>query len=679
MATVAELITRLGFSVDMTGLDRYRRATERMGMYALNYWSRIGQQAFAGFLTEAVNQFGKLEQQLQAVKAVSEDLTPTGMQELAKMAQDLSTKSKYSSIQIAEGMQVLAKAGLNTKGIKSAIEVVNDLSVAADIGQERASEFMVGVMNTFGRDLESKQAWVKTANTLAVGANESAISLKDMVYSFKYAGPAARAFGVDVEEVTKYLALMGDAGIKGSTAGTTLRATFLRLAKQPKEAREALQKYGISITDGNKRIKPLLTILDELKIKLKNVTQQERLSAISKIFNTTATSGIMALMNSEIKRRDELDQKIKSNTNALNYMKDQMNKGVIPATQRLKNSWGAFLQTVGARLAPIVEKVANKLNSMLNSFRALNPYVQELVLMLAGLGLALTTIIALFSGWILVKPALIAVGKAILDIKLATLGLMAAWLIIPAALALIFEDIYTYFQGGDSLLGDLAGNFPVLKMFLDDIGNWLKEHESDIQYFAFLFYELSVKAIDGFMVMGQYLGAFFEWLMGIFLDVGLLFTSVVDTWSVLISDFVVYLYNSFLEVVDIVTSLWQGFWDGLYNIVSTVVNSIATFILETIPNAIKSAFSSMGDFIAKMGGFFLNGEAQSANFNPAINPLPSMALAGGSNTFNNQNIVNVAGTSATPSQIKNAVISGNNQNVRTQLASVSRNQPRVLR
>jgi len=75
----------------------------------------------------------------------------------------------------------------------------------------------------------------------------------------KYAAPAAKAFGYSIEELAGLIGTLGNAGIKGSMAGTQLSMAMLQAAK-------AAKKYGYESAD-------LLDVLDAMTKEGKNTLE----------------------------------------------------------------------------------------------------------------------------------------------------------------------------------------------------------------------------------------------------------------------------------------------------------------------------------------------------------------------------------------------------------------------
>ncbi|MEJ7217862.1 phage tail tape measure protein, partial [Staphylococcus caprae] len=67
--------------------------------------------------------------------------------------------------------------------------------------------------------------------------------------ALKYAGTPAHSLGMSLEDTSSAIMAMSNAGLKGEQAGTTLRASLIRLAKPTKASQKAMDELGISLTD----------------------------------------------------------------------------------------------------------------------------------------------------------------------------------------------------------------------------------------------------------------------------------------------------------------------------------------------------------------------------------------------------------------------------------------------
>src|SRR5690606_15383817 len=82
----------------------------------------------------------------------------------------------------------------------------------------------------------------------------------------KYAGPVAKGAGVQFEEAAAAIGLMGNAGIQGSMAGTSLRGAITRLLNPTAAISKTIKRLGIQVTDASGNLLPLVDIVRQLEM-----------------------------------------------------------------------------------------------------------------------------------------------------------------------------------------------------------------------------------------------------------------------------------------------------------------------------------------------------------------------------------------------------------------------------
>ena len=110
--------------------------------------------------------------------------------------------------------------------------------------------------------------------------------------TMKYVAPVASGLGVDLETAAVAAGKLGDAGIQGSMAGTSLRSILGRLAEPPKQAADALEELNIKTRDAKGNLRGLPEILADLDKRqrkwvprsapyFKHIAGEEAFSALS--------------------------------------------------------------------------------------------------------------------------------------------------------------------------------------------------------------------------------------------------------------------------------------------------------------------------------------------------------------------------------------------------------------
>lgn len=254
--------------------------------------------------THLVKNGVEFEKEMSRVRAV---LSATGgeMEQLNKLAMKMGADTKFSAGEAAKAMYELGSAGFSVQEMSGAMKGTLALAAASSIELADAAEISSNALRGFG--LQSSQT-THVADVLAKTVNASSVEMNDLQFSMKYIGPIARSTGQSFEQMVAALGIMGDAGIKGEQAGTTLRGGLVRLVKPTKMVREGFDKIGLSAKDlqGPNGLRPLGEIIAMLSEKTKGMETAQRNQALAQIFGTEALSGMLALIDEGPAKLDRL-------------------------------------------------------------------------------------------------------------------------------------------------------------------------------------------------------------------------------------------------------------------------------------------------------------------------------------------------------------------------------------
>src|SRR5699024_9104172 len=260
---------------------------KKVGAGMLTFGTAVG----AG-LGSAVKTAADFESAMSRVGALS-GASGKEMQALTKEARRLGATTSFSASQAAEGMQYLAMAGWDTTEILDGMSGVLNMAAAGQIELGDAANIASNIMSGFGIEA-SKSA--KVADVLTKTFTSSNTTLHGLGETMKYAAPAAASVGWSLEEVAAAAGRLGDAGIDASMAGTALRSAITRLASPTGEAAKLLDKFGISTTDANGKLRPLHDILGQMRERFSGLSDTQRAQAVQTIFGTEAMSAMLTLM-----------------------------------------------------------------------------------------------------------------------------------------------------------------------------------------------------------------------------------------------------------------------------------------------------------------------------------------------------------------------------------------------
>lgn len=198
-----------------------------------------------------------------------------------------------SAADAAEAMLELSKSGMSVNDVLAASRGVIQMSAAGQLGNARAAEIASNALNAFG--LEGKEA-TRVADLLAASANASSADVADMADGMQMASAVFAAAGTPIEDLVTELALMANAGIKGSDAGTSLKQMMLSLQAPTKKAAETMQELGVNVYDAQGNMLSQGEIIGQFQSKLSGLTQEQRNAALATIFGSDAVRAANVVM-----------------------------------------------------------------------------------------------------------------------------------------------------------------------------------------------------------------------------------------------------------------------------------------------------------------------------------------------------------------------------------------------
>ena len=391
--------------------------------------------------------------------------TGAEMDQVRAKALQLGRDGQFSAGQIAEGFVELAKAGVSVNdmtGIMS--DSMVNLASAANVDLKESVETIVSVLHTY--NISAKDS-AHVTDVLSGTMHASVLSLSDVASTMKYAGAVARALGISFDSVSAATAILGKAGIKGSSAGTQLRQIIVSLSGATKPARKELEALGIMTKSGANefftsagKAKSLAEVFQILQDHTKGLTQQQQLMAFRTIFNNRALASAEILTKAGAAGFAEMNAQI-SKTSAANVASEKLNN-LSGDIQKLKGSIDTMLIKAGEPLQKYMRGIVQFINKVVNAFVSLSPATQNNIFTFLGVAAAILVFIgsvALIAGTVLKVLSvfkemyttfkLVAAGIRIASLAFGQLSLTLltnpVFLVVIAVIALAFA-IYEAYQ-----------------------------------------------------------------------------------------------------------------------------------------------------------------------------------------------------------------------------------------
>jgi TP901 family phage tail tape measure protein len=395
--------------------------------------------ALAGGLVLAIKVAADFETQISAIGAVS-GATGEDLDAVRRKALQLGADTSFSASEAAGAIEELAKAGISLPDIlNGAADAAVSLAAAGGIALPEAATIAANAMNAFGiaaRDLPH------VADLIAGAANASAIDVSQFGQSLQQSGAVAHLAGISFDDLAVAIAEMGNAGIKGSDAGTSLKTFLQNLNPVTKQQVELFDKLGITTNGmGNKffdasgKARSLADISQVLQDALKGQTQQQKLATLETLFGSDAIRAAAILSENGATGFNNLATAMgkvsaadvaKARLDNLNGSIEQLKGSVETVAIR----FGETLQAPLRQVAELFTQVANTISRLPDSVLSTIGVVVALAagfLILVGSLTAIAGTLALIDFALVFNPVTLAVVGAVAALILVGVWLRNAW------------------------------------------------------------------------------------------------------------------------------------------------------------------------------------------------------------------------------------------------------------
>ena len=293
------------------------------------------------FFSGAVSDAAEFEAQMSTVGAVS-GASADDMEKLRTAAEKMGAETKYNATEAAQGLENLARAGLNAEESITVLPSVLSLATANGIDLADSASYITQAVAGMGLSMDQAG---RVADVLSAAASNANTDIKGMGEALAYAAPTAASLGLTVEQTAAYIGKFADAGIEGSRAGTSLNNMMAQFSNPASTFRKELAALGIRTNDFNQAIRQL-------------AAAGPKGEAAINALGMEAGPAFKALLGQGIGALDDLTAKLENAGGTAEEQAKRMSDNVPGAFAALTSAWQAFRLKIAA---PLLEPLKNKM------------------------------------------------------------------------------------------------------------------------------------------------------------------------------------------------------------------------------------------------------------------------------------------------------------------------------
>lgn len=390
--------------------------------------------------------------------AIMSDVTPQLRQEMEDLASEMAINGVVSANKLAEAYFFLASAGLDARRSMAALGAVQRFAVAGAFDMATATDLATDAQSALGLTVKDAQRNLENMTRVTdvlVGANTLANATTEQfsLALTSQAGPAMKAYGIELEEGVAVLAAFADQGIKAQNAGNLFSRMLRLMTKGFQDNREVWEQFGINIFDAQGGLKDLSVIVGDLSDVLNSLSTQNKILALDMLgFQARSQQAILPLLGLQ-DRIAKYNEQLKNMGGITRDVAEKQLASFASQMQIVKNNVVDAGIEIGKLIAPRLKELGSNIKNLTKGFKELNKQTKEAIirwsLWAAAIGPALLVIAGLTKALLFLKTVLVVLVSFIIKSLLVIANLVGWITVLNPGLALFAALI-------GALIGSLA-------------------------------------------------------------------------------------------------------------------------------------------------------------------------------------------------------------------------------
>lgn len=417
----------------------------------------------AGVATAAVKTAADFEAAMSEVGAIS-GASAQDLATLTAKAKEMGATTSFSASESAEAMKYMAMAGWKTADMTAGIAGIMNLAAAAGEDLGTTSDIVTDGLTAFGMSAKESGRFADVMAAASTNANTNVTMLGE---SFKYCAATAGAMGYNIEDISVALGVMANAGIKGSTAGTTLKNVIANMAKPTDAQAAVMQKLGISLTDSSGNMKSFAEVMNNLRTSFNGLSETEKASYATTLAGKESMSGLLTIVNASAADFDKLTEAINGSSGSAEAMAAKMLDNLKGQLTLLKSAVEGIAITIGDKLLPYLKKFVSWVQKAADYINNLSDAQVDSIMKWAAIAAAIPPIIMVF-GKVVTMVGTVQRTFGTITKTIANFGGIIGTITSPAGIVI---GVLAAIAVAAVLI---IKNWDQVKAFLQNVGNWFK-------------------------------------------------------------------------------------------------------------------------------------------------------------------------------------------------------------
>jgi TP901 family phage tail tape measure protein len=405
---------------------------------------------------------------------------------LRKEIEAVASVAAGTPTEVAALATALSRAGFTADQTQKALRGIVLGAEATDTAFDQMGSIVGTVLKTFQMDASQTSGVV---DVMVKSANSANQTVTDVGEAMSYAAGEANTLGVSVEDTAAVIALLADAGVRGSRGGTTFATGLNRLQiaaggadsemqeliKGSAKMADAMGRLGAEVLDAEGKLKPIDQVLIAIKRQMQGMSATDQAIISKALFGAEAGRGFQAVLARTEEEITKMFRGINDAGGTAEETREKM-RGFGDSLTILGGNVQSVTNQIGGMIGAALKPLVDGLNAALGAAAKLPEPVKQFGafaaaagLSVAGLAAAMVVLngtLAVFGGASGIKAAIggllsfntaaALATKAAVALNLAVLG---PWALLVAGLAAATAAAYKFNEPFKQFVDTYPGRF----------------------------------------------------------------------------------------------------------------------------------------------------------------------------------------------------------------------------
>lgn len=288
----------------------------------------------------------------------------SGLALMRENAREVGVEFNVMAEEVATAQNYLALAGFD---LEKTLAGTDDLVAAQKASGESMATVADIITDVSTAYRYSAEDLGKVGDMAVYTSSKFNTSVGQLGEAYKYIVPVAKNAGLELNDLNSYLGVLANNAIKGSQAGTVMRAAVTRITAPTKEAASQMRRFGIQAYDSKGNFKGFNEVMTQIQKALPKMTDKQRAMFMQTVFGQEAISGLNVIFGEGVDKIVEYGNAIENSEGTAKDMAKFMEDGMGGSIRGLNKQFEETKLIVGSIFEGVSTSVITDLTDALKN------------------------------------------------------------------------------------------------------------------------------------------------------------------------------------------------------------------------------------------------------------------------------------------------------------------------